>query len=72
MVGLFNGLIMKRLKHPLHGFHHAYNPTEEAYMRLNGWVDDVDSEDATNETIKPAKRAYKHKVKNDDINLHGT
>lgn len=34
---------MKRMKHPLHGFHHAYDANEEATMRLNGWIDD-DSE----------------------------
>lgn len=32
---------MKRMKHPLHGFHHAYDTNEEATMRLNGWVEDV-------------------------------
>jgi hypothetical protein len=31
---------MKRMRHPLHGWHHAYNLTEEAVMRKNGWVDD--------------------------------
>jgi hypothetical protein len=31
---------MKRMKHPEHGFHHAYTPQEEATMRENGWVDD--------------------------------
>ena len=32
---------MKRMKHPQHGWHHAYDPHEEARMRVNGWVDDV-------------------------------
>lgn len=32
---------MKRMKHPDHGFHHAYNMLEEETMRKNGWVDDV-------------------------------
>lgn len=31
---------MKRMKHPQHGFHHAYDGNEEARMRSNGWVDD--------------------------------
>jgi hypothetical protein len=29
------------MKHPDHGFHHAYNKLEEETMRKNGWVDDV-------------------------------
>lgn len=29
---------MVRMKHPLHGFHHAYDANEEARMRLNGWT----------------------------------
>ncbi len=29
------------MKHPSHGFHHAYNTLEEETMRKNGWVDDV-------------------------------
>lgn len=32
---------MVRMKHPSHGFHHAYNTLEEETMRKNGWVDDV-------------------------------
>lgn len=32
---------MKRMKHPDHGFHHAYNLLEEEALRKNGWVDDV-------------------------------
>lgn len=34
-------MTMKRMKHPLHGFHHAYNSHDETTMRANGWVDDV-------------------------------
>ena len=30
---------MKLLKHPMHGWHHVYNPHEEAYHRARGWVD---------------------------------
>src|SRR3954470_24004885 len=36
----FPGLCMKRMKHPDHGFHHAYNKLEEETMRKAGWVDD--------------------------------
>jgi hypothetical protein len=32
---------MKLMKHPDHGFHHAYNKAEEDTLRKNGWVDDV-------------------------------
>jgi hypothetical protein len=32
---------MKRMKHPDHGFHHAYNLLEEETMRKAGWVEDV-------------------------------
>jgi hypothetical protein len=32
---------MIRMKHPNHGFHHAYNLLEEETMRKAGWVDDV-------------------------------
>lgn len=32
---------MKRMKHPDHGFHHAYNLLEEEALRKNGWVDDA-------------------------------
>ena len=31
---------MKRLKHPLHGFHHVYSNAEEEVMRKAGWVED--------------------------------
>lgn len=31
---------MKRMMHPQHGFHHAYNTLEETAMRAAGWVDD--------------------------------
>lgn len=31
---------MKRMMHPMHGFHHAYGGKEEAVMRANGWRDD--------------------------------
>lgn len=31
---------MKRMQHPLHGFHHCYTPQEEEAMRVNGWVDE--------------------------------
>jgi hypothetical protein len=34
-------LELKRMKHPEHGFHHAYNKLEEDTMRKNGWVDDL-------------------------------
>jgi hypothetical protein len=36
---------MKRMRHPLHGFHHCYNGNEEASMRANGWVDDAPDDD---------------------------
>ena len=32
---------MKRMKHPLHGFHHAYSDSEEAVLRASGWVEDL-------------------------------
>jgi hypothetical protein len=32
---------MIRMKHPRHGFHHAYNLLEEEAMRKAGWVEDV-------------------------------
>lgn len=32
---------MKRMKHPDHGFHHAYGKHEEEAMRKAGWVDDI-------------------------------
>lgn len=32
---------MRRMKHPNHGFHHAYNLLEEETMRKAGWVDDT-------------------------------
>lgn len=35
---------MKRMKHPTHGFHHAYGTHEEEAMRKNGWVDDAPAE----------------------------
>lgn len=41
---------MKRMKHPNHGFHHAYNTLEEETMRKNGWVDDVAEPPAEEET----------------------
>ena len=31
---------MRRMKHPQHGWTHAYTPTEEAYLRRLGWGDD--------------------------------
>jgi hypothetical protein len=31
---------MKRMQHPLHGFHHCYTPQEEESMRANGWIDE--------------------------------
>lgn len=31
---------MKRMRHPQHGFHHAYSPQEEETLRKNGWVID--------------------------------
>lgn len=34
---------MKRMKHPQHGFHHAYSPQEEAVMRGNGWIGESES-----------------------------
>lgn len=33
-------MTMKRMRHPLHGFHHPLSGGEEATMRANGWVDD--------------------------------
>lgn len=35
---------MKRMKHPDHGFHHAYTDQEETALRERGWVED-DGED---------------------------
>ena len=32
---------MKKMMHPLHGFHIVYDGNTEASMRKNGWVDDV-------------------------------
>ena len=32
---------MRRMKHPKHGWTHAYNPNEEAYLRSIGWVEDT-------------------------------
>lgn len=26
-----------RMQHPKHGWHHAYNSSEEAYLRAHGW-----------------------------------
>ncbi len=55
---------MKRMKHPLHGFHHAYTTEEEAIMRKNGWVDDTPHEKRA-EVIEfaPVKRQYNRKAK---------
>lgn len=59
---------MKRMMHPLHGFHHAMNTLEETTMRKNGWVDDVPPEPVaeiieSEQEEAPAKRAYNRKVK---------
>lgn len=35
------GQTMKLMKHPLHGFHNATSPNEEAALRLTGWLDDI-------------------------------
>lgn len=32
---------MKKMMHPLHGFHIVYDGNTEASMRKNGWVDDA-------------------------------
>lgn len=37
---------MKRMMHPQHGFHHAYDTNEETRMRANGWVDEESPEEA--------------------------
>ena len=49
---------MKRMMHPLHGFHHAMNKTEEATMRKNGWVDDMTDLESkiVIETTEPEKK----------------
>jgi hypothetical protein len=51
---------MKRMKHPLHGFHHALDGAEEARMRTHGWVDDAPEKVAVPEQVKtdtaPARR----------------
>lgn len=44
---------MKRMKHPNHGFHHAYNTLEEETMRKNGWVDDVPEPESVEEAAEP-------------------
>lgn len=31
---------MIRMKHPLHGFHHAYNTNDVAYLEKLGWSED--------------------------------
>lgn len=70
---------MKRMMHPLHGFHHAMNTLEEETMRKNGWVDDAPPKSAGDDhliniktalasdfagfTDVPAKRTYNRKVK---------
>lgn len=36
---------MLRMKHKLHGFHHAYNGLEEKTMRENGWIGEDESFD---------------------------
>lgn len=46
---------MKRMKHPDHGFHHAYSPQEEETMRKNGWVDD-EAEAPKQEAPEPTRR----------------
>ncbi len=38
---------MKRMMHPMHGFHIVYDGNTEATMRLNGWVDEVVSSPET-------------------------
>lgn len=40
---------MKRMKHPTHGFHHAYGTREEEAMRKNGWVEDITAEVVSDE-----------------------
>jgi hypothetical protein len=55
---------MKRMKHPEHGFHYAYNNAEEQTMRNNGWVDDDPAEvQKVEEPDEPRqKRPYNRKV----------
>lgn len=59
---------MKRMSHPLHGFHHAYNTHEAEAMRKNGWVDDVDPAKEVSEKSEddkpaaPVKRPYNRKA----------
>ena len=51
---------MKRMKHPEHGWHHAYTVAEEERMRLHGWIDeneDYESDAAITEAPpEPPKR----------------
>jgi hypothetical protein len=48
--------MLKRMKHPNHGFHYAYDSHEEARMRAAGWVDDA-AEEVTTAPEKPAEPA---------------
>lgn len=60
---------MKRMKHPLHGFHHALDSNEETHMRLHGWLgeeEDPAQQDQAQEAIEvpeKAKRPYTRKAK---------
>lgn len=46
---------MKRMMHPVHGWTHVYNDSDERVMRSNGWVDD-----ASVDEIKPKRGRPKH------------
>lgn len=58
---------MKRMKHPIHGFH-CPQGSEESEMRKNGWVDDVPEPVADVAVIgeatqdAPVKRQYNRKA----------
>lgn len=48
---------MKRMKHPLHGFHNAYDGNEEARLRTGGWTEAEPSASAPAEDEAAAEAA---------------
>ena len=44
---------MKRMTHPLHGFHHPLSGAEEQTMLANGWTHEVEAHTVVAEPVAP-------------------